>query len=439
MKAKIFGWTYSLASRLPLPTNAFEGMYDAVVLGLGGVGSFALRNLAKQGKGGKFLGIERFTRGHAKGSSHGKTRIYRRAYFEHANYVPWIEHSLKEFRSLEEASGKDLMQECGALMMDTTQNPDQLPPLVQACYDTAQEHSIPVEILDLQNLQERFPQFQYNFKNMVGIYEPQAGLLRPERIIEAALAEAEAEGGVEITENAHITKIRDLSEQGGTRGPVELVIKTDDGEERHIQTRSLLVSAGAWTGQLIPTWKPHLNVTRQIQGWIDVSETEGDAALFASDAMPAWLMVTPECPLPVYGLPCDLADADNKNLMKVGIHGRSVRVQDLANNPSGTSVMEIAELQLATACGLNEMGWKSSQYGLPNYAELKPCLYTMTADTHYMIGQPAGYQSVFCVAGLSGHGYKMTPTLGQIMADFALGNDTTKWKMDFCSPTRFGV
>jgi glycine/D-amino acid oxidase-like deaminating enzyme len=341
---------------------------------------------------------------------------------------------------LEKNSGKDLMQECGALMMDTTNDLDQLPPLVQACYDTAQEHNIPVEILDLANLEQRFPQFQYNFKNMVGIYEPHAGLLRPEKIIEAALAEAEAEGGVEITENAQVAEIRDLSEQGGARGPVELVIKTDDGEERHIQTRSLLVSAGAWTGQLIPAWKPHLNVTRQIQGWIDVSQTEGDPALFASDTMPAWLMVTPECPLPVYGLPCDSADSENKDLLKVGIHGRSVRVRDLAKNPSSASAMEIAELQLATACGLSEAGWKSPQHGLlPNYAELQPCLYTMTADTHYMIGKPAGYQSVFCVAGLSGHGYKMTPTLGQIMADFALGNDTTQWKIDFCSPTRFGV
>jgi sarcosine oxidase len=414
-------------------------MYDAVVIGLGGVGSFALRNLAKQGKGGKFLGIERFTRGHEKGSSHGRTRIYRRAYFEHANYVPWIEHSLKEFRSLEEASGKDLMQECGALMMDTTQNPDQLPPLVQACFDSAQEYNIPVEILQLEDLRERFPQFLYNYDNMVGIYEPHAGLLRPERIIDAALAEAEAEGGVEITENTHVAEIRDLSEDGGSRGPVELVLRTDDGEERHIQTRSLLVSAGAWTGQLIPAWKPHLNVTRQLQGWIDVSQIEGDSDLFASDTMPAWLMVTPDCPLPVYGLPCDSAVSECKNLMKVGIHGRSIRVRDLAKNPSGVSAMEMAELQMATVRGLSVAGWKSPQYDMPNYAELKPCLYTMTADTHYMIGQPAGYQSVFCVAGLSGHGYKMTPALGQIMADFALGNDTTKWKMDFCSPTRFGV
>jgi glycine/D-amino acid oxidase-like deaminating enzyme len=115
-------------------------------------------------------------------------------------------------------------------------------------------------------------------------------------------------------------------------------------------------------------------------------------------------------------------------------------VRDLAKNPSSASAMEIAELQLATACGLSEAGWKSPQHGLlPNYAELQPCLYTMTADTHYMIGKPAGYQSVFCVAGLSGHGYKMTPTLGQIMADFALGNDMAQWKIDFCSPARFGV
>ena len=379
-------------------------VYDAVVVGLGGVGSFALRNLARQGKGGKFLGIERFNIGHSNGSSHGKSRIYRRAYFEHANYVPWIEYSLKQFRELEVSSGLSLMEECGALVMDTTDDPNKLPPYVQACHDSAQEHGIPVEVLELGDLQERFPQLWYNHKGMMGIYEPHAGILRPERIIKAALDEAKAKDSVEITENGWVAEIQDLSKPG-ERGPVELVIKTDDGQEQHVVTRNLLVAAGAWTGQLIPEWKPHLSVTRQVQGWIDVSKTEGDSSLFDSANFPAWFMSSPDLPLPAYGIPCDTnGDEEYKHWIKVGVHGRNISVRDLAKNPATCSPIEKAEMQLSTARSLSTAAWRSPQNPMPSYAELKPCLYTMTADTHYMIGKPAGYESVFCVAGLSGHG-----------------------------------
>ena len=61
----------------------------------------------------------------------------------------------------------------------------------------------------------------------------------------------------------------------------------------------------------------------------------------------------------------------------------------------------------------------------------------MTPDTNYLIGVPDGFQNVFAVAGLSGHGLKMTPALGQMMADFALEQDRQPWGLDFCSPSRF--
>ena len=60
--------------------------YDVIVLGLGGMGSAALWELAQRGH--RVLGIEQFSLVHARGSSHGQTRIIREAYYEHPNYVP---------------------------------------------------------------------------------------------------------------------------------------------------------------------------------------------------------------------------------------------------------------------------------------------------------------------------------------------------------------
>ena len=62
--------------------------YDVIVIGTGGVGSAALFHLAKRGV--KVLGLDRFPPGHDRGSSHGRTRIIRQAYFEHPDYVPLL-------------------------------------------------------------------------------------------------------------------------------------------------------------------------------------------------------------------------------------------------------------------------------------------------------------------------------------------------------------
>ena len=88
-------------------------MLDAVVIGCGGVGSFALRALARETK--NILGIERFALNHAKGSSHGQSRIYRRAYFEHPNYVPWVDFSIQEFKKLENDNQVPILIESGVL------------------------------------------------------------------------------------------------------------------------------------------------------------------------------------------------------------------------------------------------------------------------------------------------------------------------------------
>ena len=62
--------------------------YDAIVLGTGGVGSATLYHLAQRGL--SVLGLDRFDDAHDRGSSHGHTRVIRKAYFEHPDYVPLL-------------------------------------------------------------------------------------------------------------------------------------------------------------------------------------------------------------------------------------------------------------------------------------------------------------------------------------------------------------
>ena len=67
--------------------------YDCIVAGLGGHGAAAIAHLAKRGL--NVLGLEKYDRVHANGSSHGRSRIIRQAYFEDPRCNHTFELSIK--------------------------------------------------------------------------------------------------------------------------------------------------------------------------------------------------------------------------------------------------------------------------------------------------------------------------------------------------------
>ena len=388
------------------------------MIGLGGVGSFSLSALSK--KTSRVLGIERFVRGHDRGSSHGGSRIYRRAYFEHPNYVPWIEYSLAEFQRLQESQNVRLLQECGTLIMEEAGGP-----VIQASLDSAVEHGIEVEKLSTSQLKERFPQFQCD-ENMVGLLEPGGGFIRPEKTIYAALADAESRGAT-VWEETAVCSIREI-QVGDNETHVEVTVERN-GAKEVITAKSVVVAAGSWSSELVPLWREKLTVTRQVQAWIDISSTE-NPSLYEPSNMPTWYMSSPKYPLPLYGIPAD-PESENPFWIKMGVHHRKVQVDpndakpDL-NDEEWTEVREAGRHAIRHA---DELSWPKA----------KSCLYTVTPDENYMVGQPAGSNRIYVATGLSGHGFKMTPALGQMLADWALQQDTSHWKAEFVSPSRFGL
>lgn len=410
-------------------------MWDVVVLGLGGVGSFALRALARAHDGekdSKILGIEQYKCVHDKGSSHGKSRVYRKAYFEHPNYVPWIDFSVKEFEKLEKDHNVPILTETGVLMLvpkDDTK-------LADAALKSAKAHSIPTECLDHSTLQQRYPQFNYEHE-MTGVYEPGGGVVKPENAVRAALNEAES-NGASIWENTKVISMQEIKD--ATTGQVlhvEIVVQRNaDGNMETIQAKNVLVAAGAWTSRLIPSFEPHLKVIRQLQTWVDVSLTKNPDVYDGSTKMPALVAIIPGLSLPVYVLPGDFSSEEKdeySTCVKLGIHGRDYNVDPDYNSATIVTAEESSEMQTAIRATFN------SEIGALPLTETKPCMYTMTVDDHFMIGVPSGFSRVCAVAGLSGHGFKMVPALGQMLADFAFGKGLEDWNAEFCSPARFGV
>ena len=185
-----------------------EGMgddtYDAIVLGVGGMGSAAAFELARRGR--RVLALEQFALGHDRGSSHGHTRIIRKAYYEHPDYVPLVLRAWDRWRDLERRCGRTLLTEQPCL---TIGRPDG--ELIAGVRQSAARHGLPVEALDADDLRRRFPAFCFS-DEYVGLLEHSAGFLYVDDCVRAYADEARKLGAV-VRDN----ETGDFLEGGGRR------------------------------------------------------------------------------------------------------------------------------------------------------------------------------------------------------------------------------
>src|SRR5260370_33853570 len=143
--------------------------FDAIVLGVGGMGSAALYELARRGR--RVLGLEQFALGHDRGSSHGHTRIIRKAYYEHPDYVPLVERAYQRWHNLQQRHGRRLLTACPCLSIG---RPDS--ELISGVGRSADEHRLPVESVSPSELRGRYPMFTFRGEE-AGVLYRSAGYL----------------------------------------------------------------------------------------------------------------------------------------------------------------------------------------------------------------------------------------------------------------------
>ena len=160
--------------------------YDAIVVGLGAMGSAALCQLARRKL--RVLGIERFEPGHERGSSHGRTRIIRQGYFEHPSYVPLVQRAYSLWRELERASGRKLLTVTGIAEIG---RPDGM--LVQGTLAASREHELPHQVFTASEFMRLYPAFRLP-QDYVAVLQPDGGFVEAEAGIRAHLQLAAAAG-----------------------------------------------------------------------------------------------------------------------------------------------------------------------------------------------------------------------------------------------------
>jgi len=382
--------------------------WDVVVVGVGAAGSAALR--AASEAGAKALGIEQYTPANRRGSSHGHSRIFRHAYFEHPDYVPLLRHATARLESLERESATPLLHRCGMLLMG--------PPgseTVRGSVDAACRWGLAVDALDAATLRSRFPWFAVP-NDTVGCFEANAGLVRPEATVHAAARMACARGAALRT----TARVRRVVEDA-----TGVAVETDEGTER---AAAAIITAGPWTPLLLPEIASLLRVTRQVQAWF--APTAGtDTA-----AMPCWLYDRGPTAKAIYGLaPDPLARAAARGMPspsrhpKVAIHGSD----DVVDPDVGAR--QVSESDIERVRGV----YRSLAPSLAGeLAESATCLYTMSPDEHFLVGTRRGCRRTHFAAGLSGHGFKVAPALGDALCDLAL-HGRTDLPIGFLSPDRF--
>ncbi|XP_044849192.1 peroxisomal sarcosine oxidase isoform X3 [Mauremys mutica] len=153
-----------------------SSLYDTIVVGAGIQGSFTAYHLAK--RGGETLLLDQFPLPHSRGSSHGQSRIIRRAYPQE-HYAQMMAESYRLWEQLEAEAGASLYRQTGLLVLGANANPE-----FQRCCRTLVKHNVPGELFTTESLHRRFPGIQ-PYHGEVGVSDHTAGVLSADRALRA--------------------------------------------------------------------------------------------------------------------------------------------------------------------------------------------------------------------------------------------------------------
>lgn len=353
--------------------------YDAIVLGIGGVGSAAMFHLAA--RGARVLGLDRFPPGHDRGSSHGHTRIIRLAYFEHPGYVPLLRRAYQLWGDLERRSNRTLLHRVGLVQVGPAEGP-----LIRGVKASAAQHGLPLETLSPGEFAARLPGFRLP-EGMEAVLEREAGYLMVEECVRAHVEQALALGAeLEIGEAVCSWRVEGE----------HVVVETDRGARR---ADRLVVAAGAWAGQALAELRLPLCVRRKVLLWF---EPHSDAYR----AGPCFYYELPQGSF--YGFP----QLDARGV-KLAEHSGGQPVDDPLSVDRSRRESDVAPAAGFVQQCLPRLSTRCVDHSV--------CLYTMTPDQHFIVDRHPRQPWVVLAAGLSGHGFKFTSQLGEALAELALG------------------
>lgn len=378
-------------------------VFDAIVLGTGGFGSSAVYHLARRGL--RVLGIDRFGPAHDRGSSHGETRIIRKAYFEHTDYVPLLLHAYELWSELEAEAEQQLFWQCGLMIAGL---PDS--EAVSGARLSARQHNLHVENLPAAAALQRWPAFRVP-ESFDVVFEPDAGFLKVEDCVRTYLDRAVTHGA---------TLLFNEPVESWTSNGREVRVRT---ATREVVAAALVITAGAWAAAVMSQLRLPLTVLRKPIFWHPAT----NHACQISSGMPTFYFEMPqnlgESARSFYGFP-----AIDGQTLKVAEHSGGDIVSDplLVDRVIHDRDSEPVS-QFVSQC-LPLTASRSQRQAI--------CMYTITPDRHFVVDNHPEFPNVSIGCGFSGHGFKFTSVLGAALADLAT-NQSTNLPVQFLGLDRF--
>jgi sarcosine oxidase len=371
--------------------------YDAIVVGVGGMGSATVFELARRGL--RVLGLEQYDIPHDRGSSHGVNRIIRLAYWEHPAYVPLLRRAYELWRALETDRGEPLLYITGSIDAGRPQSRT-----VAGSLRSCEVHGLPHERLSAAELHRRYPGYRLT-PDMEAVYQADGGFVLCERAI-VGYVDAAHELGAEIHARERVLGW-DASESG-------VAVRTSDGT---YQADRLLITAGPWAAMLVPAFQTLARPERQVLLWTQPLQPK----LFRLGAFPVFNLDAPEghfYGFPIFGVPGFKVGRYHHLHEQVTADGtdRECHAADEA------SIREGIRQYFPDADG-------------PTMA-MKTCLFTNSPDEHFIIDRHPQLPNVTLAAGFSGHGFKFCSVVGEIMAELSI-NGSTRWDISLFRLSRF--
>jgi len=376
--------------------------YDAIVVGIGGMGSATAWQLARRGQ--RVLGIERFDIPHAMGSSHGVTRIIRLPYYEHPDYVPLLHRAYELWAELEASVHRKVLVTTGSMDAGPEDGA-----VFQGALRSAREHRLTHEVLTGAEVNERHPGYALPPSHRA-VHQPQGGFLLSEDAIVAHVAAAQAAG-------AEIHARERLLSWEARPGGEGVVVATDKGR---YEAGRLVLTAGAWMADLAPLLQRLAVPERQVLAWLQPHRPDW----FEPARFPVFNLEVEEgryYGFPVYRVPG----------FKFG------RYHHLEEHASADAMNR--DITLRDEDLLRCFAERYFPAGAGATMALRTCMFTNTPDEHFILDHHPDHPQVVLASPCSGHGYKFCSVIGEILADLATGDGTTRHGIGFLRLARFAA
>lgn len=324
------------------------------------------------------LVIEQYEENHHKGSSHGETRAFHYRYFDRPKYIPYIKCAETLWRQIENESGIPLLNFSGKLeVFDSNLNKHES---MSAHYKS---HHIAASTLDNNDLSKQFPLFNFD-KDQMGILEKNAGWLDVEGV-KKAIAKLLNPKLI----NRHFNeKVIDWHQKNNN-----IIVQTTSEKYSAI---SLIITPGSWFEVIKLDLRKYISRIQKSLCWFKTTDAY---AQFDSNSFPVFTFHLSDSML--YGFP------SLNHEMKIARH-------------TGGHVIEKPEHLLLKGNEAEEKAIVRFNKQYLNCTEktthrIANCLYTMTSDADFIIDRHPDYQNVLFATGFSGHGYKFSPAVGDML------------------------